>query len=172
MISNTPQHLDEAISDFGIELAFFFVDTEFGGREQWKMAVQKVYALVNIGVTYHQLGELITFCARKQEKGELTLELLEEKLTLIHRLWHLPLLQLHLIPVERPVSGYIFLENDKKDAERKMENKLNKRRQLLLRLMLPLFPADVEKVFEAINRNYGRDIDTHKVGFNLVFSII
>ena len=154
--------------NFGIELTLFFVDAEFGDHEQWKMAVQHVYALAKIGVTHHQLGELIEFCERKQEKGKLTLEQLEEKLTLLRRIWQLPLMQLHLIPEKR--RRRMLLESDKRKEEERKGKELNKRRQLLFRLMLPLIPADVEKVFKAINRNYGldRDIDIYNVCRNSV----
>ena len=171
VVRHMPEELNETIeNDFVVPLTLFLVDAEFGDQEQWKMAVQQVYALAEIGVTHQQLGELIKFCERKQEKGELTLKLLEEKLTLLRRIWQLPVMQLYLIPEKRRWLGDTYLENDKKDAEERRERKLNERRQLLFRLMLPLIPADVEKVFEAINRNYGRDrdIDIYNVGRNLV----
>ena len=85
-------------------------------------------------------------------------------MTLLRQLWQLPLVQLLLIPEKRRRG--MFLESDKSDAEERRERKLNERRQLLFRLMLPLIPADVEKVFEAINRNYGWGIDIDNVGKN------
>ena len=163
------------------------VDAEFGDQEKWKVAVQQTYALAEIGVTHQQLGELIKFCERKQEKGELTLKLFKKKLTLLRRIWQLSLMQLDLIPKERRRPGDTYLQSDKRKAKERREAKLNKRRQLLFRIMLPLIPADVETLFEAINRKYGHwdwnididiyfDIDTYidNVGrnyFDLIFSI-
>ena len=160
VIRHMPKTLDRAIKNaFHIELTLFLVYTEFGDQEQWKVAVQQTYALAEIGVTHQQLGELIKFCERKQEKGELTLKLLKKKLTLLRRIWQLPLMKLHLILEERRWPGDTYLESDKRKAKERREAELNKRRQLLFRIMLPLIPADVEKVFEAINRKYGQDWD-------------